>query len=69
MAYNKTELMALPAQEKLDIACELIDSAIVDKFIAEQDWKKKLIEDRIKYHDENPENGINWDELKKNYGR
>ena len=61
--------MALPAQEKLDIACELIDSAIVDKFIAEQDWKKKLIEDRIKYHDENPENGINWDELKKNYGR
>ena len=69
MAYNKSELLDLPAQEKIDLACELIDSAIVDNFVAEQEWKKKMIEERIQYHDNNPENGISWDELKKQYGR
>lgn len=65
MSYNKAELLDLSAQEKLDLACDLIDSAIVDKFVAEQEWKKKLIEERMKHHDENPDNGITWDELKK----
>lgn len=69
MSYNKAELLDLPAQEKIDLACDLIDSAIVDKFVAEQEWKKKLIEERMKHHDENPDNGIRWDELKKQYGR
>jgi putative addiction module component (TIGR02574 family) len=69
MSYNKAALLDLPAQEKLDLACDLIDSAIVDKFVAEQEWKKKLIEERMKHHDKNPDNGITWDELKKQYGR
>jgi putative addiction module component (TIGR02574 family) len=69
MSYNKAELLDLPAQEKLDLASDLIDSAIVDKFVAEQEWKKKLIKERMQHHDENSDNGTTWDELKNQYGR
>ena len=69
MAYNKAELLALPAEEKLELADELIDSAIVDNFVAQQDWKLKLIEERMQHHDSNPNNGTDWEELKKQYGR
>lgn len=69
MAYNKAELLALPAEEKLELADELIDSAIVDNFVAQQDWKLKLIEERLQHHDNNPNNGTDWEELKKQYGR
>jgi hypothetical protein len=69
MAYSKAALLALPAKEKLELADELIDSAIVEKFIEEQEWKKQLIIERVAYHDNNPKNGTDWEDLKKQYGR
>ncbi len=67
MSYNKAELLDLPAQEKLDLASDLIDSAIVDNFVAEQEWKNKLIKERIESDKTNPTEGIEWSELRKQY--
>lgn len=69
MAYNKKELLALPLEERKELTSDLIDSILADEMELIPDWKKQLIQERIKYHNEHPGNGIEWNELKKKYGR
>ena len=69
MSYNKEELLALPLDERRELASDLLDSILVDEFQEIPEWKKKLIEERKQYHKNNPNNGTNWDELKKQYGK
>ena len=69
MPYNKNELLSLPLDERKELASDLIDSILADETKPIPDWKKELIQERIKYHHENPGNGVEWSELKKRYGR
>lgn len=69
MLYNKNELLTLPLDERKELASDLIDSILADETKPVPDWKKELIQERIRYHNENPANGIEWNELKKRYGR
>ena len=69
MPYNKNELLSLPLDERKELASDLIDSILTDETKPIPDWKKELIQERIKYYHENPGNGVEWNELKKRYGR
>lgn len=69
MAYNKNELLNLPLEERKEFASGLIVSILADETKPIADWKKQLIQERIKYHKEHPGNGVEWNELKKKYGR
>ncbi len=69
MPYNKNELLTLPLEERKELASDLIDSILADETKPVPDWKKELIQERIKYHNENPGNGIEWKELKKRFER
>ena len=69
MAYNKEELLNLPLEERKELTSDLIDSIHADEAELVTDWKKQLIQETIKYHNEHPGNGTEWNELKKKYGR
>jgi putative addiction module component (TIGR02574 family) len=69
MLYDKEKLLTLPLNERKELASELIDSILADETKPLPDWKKELINERIKYHNENPGNGVEWNELKKRFGR
>ncbi len=69
MPYNKNELLTLPLEERKELASDLIDSILADETKPVPDWKKELIQERIKYHNENLGNGIEWKKLKKRFGR
>ena len=69
MSYNKSELLTLPLEERKELASDLIDSILVDEIKPYPTWKKDLIQERINYHTENLDNGIEWNEFKKRYGR
>ena len=69
MPYNKEQLLTLPLEERKELASELIDSILADEVKSIPEWKKELIQDRIKYHEENPGNGVEWNELKKGYAK
>ncbi len=69
MPFNKNELLSLPLDERRELASDLIDSILADEMQPIPDWKKELIKERIRYHQEHPGNGLEWNELKKQYGR
>ena len=68
MNYNKQEILQLPVEEKLALVMELWES-IESKTneLPVPDWKISLIKERLKHHQENPDDGTNWDELRKKY--
>ena len=67
MIYDKEKLFSLPLEERKELAGDLIDSILAEELEPVPDWKKELINERIKYHNDNPGNGLEWDELKKLY--
>lgn len=69
MPYNKNELLTLPLDERKELASDLIDSILAEETKPLPEWKKELIQKRIKYHNENPGNGAARHDLKKRYGR
>lgn len=69
MSYDKEKLLTLPLNERKELASELIDSILADETKPIPDWQRELINERIKYHNENPGNGVEWDQLKKQFGR
>ena len=69
MLFDKEQLLTLPLEERKELASELIDSILAEEMKPIPEWKKELIKERIKYPDENPGNGIEWNELKKRYGK
>ncbi len=64
---NKDELFALPAQERRQLAVDLLNS--IDEEVAQQipDWKKELIKERLQHHKENSKEQVEWKEWKKKY--
>ena len=69
MPYDKKELLTLPLDERKELASDLIDSILAEETMTVPDWKKELIKERIRYHNENSGNGVEWNELRKQYGR
>jgi hypothetical protein len=69
MPFKKEELLKLPLEERRELASELIDSILADEAKPVPDWKRKMIQERLQYHANNPGNGQEWSELKKKYGR
>ena len=68
MAFDKSEIMHLDAEKKRALAFELLDS-IDEEFIQKNvpEWKRKLIQERIKSDKENPNNILPWNEIKRKY--
>lgn len=69
MNLNKEQLLSLSLEERKELASDLIDSILAEEMKPIPDWKKQLIEERIQYHNEHPGNGIEWNDLRKQYGR
>lgn len=67
MAYNKNELLQLPLEERKALASELEDSILADDLQATPDWKIQLIKERIAVDEQHPEEGIDWNILRKKY--
>jgi putative addiction module component (TIGR02574 family) len=68
MAIDKNQIMQLDNEEKRNFAFELLDS-IDEEFIKEPlpDWKRKLIEERLAAHKNNPNAVTPWSEIRKKY--
>ncbi|MDE3143749.1 MAG: addiction module protein [Bacteroidota bacterium] len=64
MGYNKSELLALPAKEKLALAEELW-SSVEDELIPVSKDEILFAEERLKLHEEKPEEGMSVDAFKK----
>lgn len=58
MPYRKDELLQLPLEERKELASDLIDSILAEEMKPIPEWKKELIQERIKHHNENPGNGM-----------
>lgn len=67
VAYNKKKLLKLPLEERRELDNDLIDSILADEAQPTADWKMELIKVRIALDDANPEDGIEWRELRKKY--
>ncbi len=65
---NWDELFALPAEERKQLATDLLNSVDEEMLRQIPDWKKELIEERLRYHEENRGDGISWKDTKKKYG-
>ncbi len=68
MSFDKSELMSLDANEKRQLAFELLDS-IDEEFVDKQvpEWKKELIQKRLQKDIEDNMLGTSWAELRKKY--
>ena len=64
---NKEELFALPAEERKQLAVELLNSIDEQSIQQIPHWKKELIKERLQYHKEHSGNGIEWKDWKKKY--
>jgi putative addiction module component (TIGR02574 family) len=64
MAYNKSELLALPAKEKLALAEELW-SSVENELLPVTKEEILFAEERLQLHEANPEEGMSVDTFKK----
>jgi putative addiction module component (TIGR02574 family) len=64
MAYNKKELLNLPAEEKLELA-EALWNSIDDNAMPVTKEEIAFAEERYKMHLENPEEGMTRGEFEK----
>lgn len=64
MAYNKKELLSLPADEKLELAEELW-SSVEENLMPVTDEELAFAEERLKLHEANPNEGMSLEQLKK----
>ena len=67
MSYPKKELLALPLEERRELAGDLIDSILAEEMKPLPDWKREFIQQRVALDDANPESGVKWSELRKKY--
>ena len=68
MNYSKEEILLLLLSEKIALAMkdlEGIDQKNFEKSVP--DWKTSLIRERVKYHEEHPRSGTDWNQLRKKY--
>jgi len=62
MSYDIKELLALPEDEKVILANTLWDSISINNDLSEDEIV--FIEQRLKEHEENPDDVITWEEIK-----
>lgn len=70
MAFDKSELMKWSAEDKRNLAFELLDS--IDEEIIGQplpEWKEKLIRQRIENDRQSNDDLIAWNDLRERYKR
>jgi len=63
MAYDKTELLALPDEEKLALAEELW-GRVEEKLMPITEDDIAFAEERLKMHEANPNEALAWDEVR-----
>lgn len=63
MSYNKSELLSLPAQEKIDLAEELWSS--VEEELRAGKGEIEFAEERLKLHEASPNEGLSVEAFKK----
>jgi len=63
MPYNRNELLALPDEEKLALAEELW-SSVEEKAMHITDEEVTFAEERLKLHNSNPQEGMEWSEVR-----
>lgn len=64
MAYNKEELMHLPVEEKLELV-EALWNGINDDLLPVTHNEIAFAKERLQLHNQNPGEGMSWEELKK----
>jgi Putative addiction module component len=69
MAYDIKELLALPNDKREEIAYTLFESLEEQSVEQMPDWKIKMLVTRIEADKKNPQDGIEWSELRKKYLR
>ncbi len=67
MAYDLKELMALPVNDKKEIIADLMESINEEEIGELPEWKKKLYTERLAYYKQSPNEGVEWNELRKKY--
>jgi hypothetical protein len=67
MAYNKSELLQLPIEERKALVSALEDSILAEETSINDDWKLKLIKTRIMADIQQPNAGVDWSILRKKY--
>ena len=68
MSYNKEELLALPAEEKITLAEELWGS-VENELLPITDEDIAFAEERLKMHKANPTEGIDFEQFKSHFSR
>lgn len=64
MPYNKDELLKLPAEERAALAEELL-SSLEDEAASSTKEEIAFAEERLRMHEQNPDEGFRLDELKR----
>lgn len=64
MPFNKTEILSLPAEEKIALAEELW-SSVEEEFMPVSNDEISFAEQRLKLHEANPSEGMSLDSFKK----
>lgn len=63
MSYDKEELLKLSAIEKQGLA-EALWNSIDDSSIPSSEEELSFVKQRLEEHNQNPDEGISWDDLK-----
>ena len=71
MSYNKEDLIALPAAEKIALA-EALWSSVENELMPVTNEEMEFAKERLQQHEENPDEGVSLDKFKiyfkKKYG-
>jgi hypothetical protein len=67
MSYDIKELIALPEKDKKEIIAELLESIALHPENNLPEWKVELYKERLAYYKQNPNEGMEWKELRKKY--
>jgi len=63
MSYNKEDLIALPAAEKIALA-EALWSSVENELMPVTNEEMEFAKERLQQHEENPDEGISLDKFK-----
>ena len=65
MAVNREDILKLPVEERLELVSLIWDSIADDaQGMPLSDAEKRLIDDRVRDMDENPDDSISWSEAR-----
>jgi putative addiction module component (TIGR02574 family) len=64
MAYDREELFNLPVEEKLELI-EALWNRIDDELLPVTKEEILFAKERLQLHNQNPSEGLSWEELKK----